>query len=835
MEEGAGMKKTFYFYILEALITLSILIILLTNVGFHIFSKKQIDEEISKDYQTYINLFSFYLERAISERYRDLEAIANIVSKDNYNREKVELLLSQRPSIKHLLIVDKEGIIKDAFPKKQEISGLDLSYSPIFKNANKSNFFGPQVLLIDKESYYVMSKVTTDKVVLAFLNIPGINSVLEILKKQGFYAFVVNKKGAVLFHTDERIVKEGSNWSDLDFVKKGMSGAKELIEGEINGERYIFKSEDIQTLDSVIFVGIPYHKAFYVISGLREKMLLILFFSLILSIAISLILSKGLLTPIKNILKMIEKIKIGQFNVSPYKSGLEELDTVSYNLSQMAKSIHDREIKLQKIFDASIDAIVLSTSEGDIIDINEAGVKMFGYENKEEALKIKTWQIYQDISERVKILKELELKGYVKDFEVVFKRKNGEIFYALLSSTIVRDEKGDILFIVSSIKDITEKRKLQEQLFQAQKMESIGRLTGSIAHDFNNILSVISGSNQLIQMITKDNPQIQRHTENISRGVDRAKDFIKKLLVFTKSQPIEFKVYDINELIKEEIKILKSTLREDISLEFEPYDKALPVSLDRTQFTQVLLNLTVNSIDAMPNGGMINVVVEHKKFDTDALKVYPFAKEGDYACISFTDTGTGIPKDIIDKIFDPFFTTKPEGTGLGLATVYSIVHQHKGFINVYSEEGKGTTFRIYLPLTEKSERVSEEKEEDIPIEIRNILIVEDNNEVRAVVEEMLKSIGLNVISFSDGTEALEKFREIKDEIDLCLFDVVMPKIGGVELYQKFKEIKPDVRILFMTGYANNVAQINALIKEGMKILNKPFTISELKKKISEIK
>jgi PAS domain S-box-containing protein len=829
------MKKTFHLYILGALIIVSIAIILLINAGFHFFSKKQIEDQILHDYKTHINLFSFYFERMISERYGDIEKIANFLSDKNYSREKVEIILSRRPCINYILLLNKDGTVKDTFPKKQELIGIDLSYSPFYKNAEKLKFSGPYVFLIDKQPYYVMSKVTSDKIVLAFLNIPGVNSVLEILKREGIYAFIVNQKGAVLFHTDERIVKEGTNWSDLDFVKKGISGVTELIEGEIEGERYIFKAEKVPTSDGVIFIGMPYHKAFSVILILREKMLLVLLFSVILSVAISLILSKGLLRPVKKILKMIQKIKEGNYNVTPYESGLEELDIVSYNISEMAKSIYDRELKLKKIFESSLDAIVLSTPDGDILDINDAGIKMFGFENKEEALKIKTWQVYENISQRLSLLKELESKGYVKDFEVIFKRRNDKNFYGLTSSTIVRDKNGGILFLVTTVKDITEKRKLQEQLFQSQKLESIGRLTGSIAHDFNNILSMISGSNQLIQMITKDNPQIQRHTETISRGVDRAKDFIKKLLVFTKSQPMEFKVYDINELIKEEIKILKPTIREDISLEFEPFDKPLPVSLDRTQFTQILLNLTVNSIDAMPYGGMIKIVVEHKKFDADSIRVYPFAKAGDYACISFTDTGTGIPRDIIDKIFDPFFTTKSEGTGLGLATVYSIVQQHRGFINVYSEEGKGTTFRIYLPLTEQLERVTEESEQDIPIEIKNILIVEDNHEVREVVEEMLKSIGLNVISFSDGFEALEKFKEIKEQIDLCLFDVVMPSIGGVELYKKFSEIKPDVKILFMTGYANNVAQINALIKEGMKILNKPFTIYDFKKKISEIK
>lgn len=417
---------------------------------------------------------------------------------------------------------------------------------------------------------------------------------------------------------------------------------------------------------------------------------------------------------------------------------------------------------------------------------------------------------------------------------MVFKKRDGTLFYGLLSSTLVRDEKGNILFIVSTIKDITEKRKLQQQLFQAQKMESIGRLAGSIAHDFNNILSVIYSSNQLIQMYSRNNPQIDKYTTSIAKGVEKARDFIRKLLAVSKRQPFEAKVYDLNEILREEIKILRPTIREDIDIDLKVSDKPLYVNIDRIQFTQIILNLTVNSMDAMPNGGEIVITTEEKSFEYEYFGKNQYVKGGNYACMSFSDTGIGIPEDIRDKIFEPFFTTKPEGTGLGLATVYGIVQQHNGFINVYSEVGKGTTFKIYFPLAESVEQKVDKDKEEIEIKARRILLVEDNEDLRSITEEILKKHGFEVYSFSNGMEVLERYEELRDLIDLCLFDIVMPSIGGFELYKRIKTINPNVKVLFMTGYANNLLQVQTILKEGQQIIHKPFGVEELKKKIREM-
>lgn len=833
------MKKTFpfVFYIFGALALFSFILLFLINFAIHISTKRQMEIEKVNEYETTFKTFSFYFQRAIADIYFNIDEIVNLMSSseaEEKKKEKISSLLSGSHYIKYLLVVDKDNTIMDVFPYRNEFIGFDLSMSPVVKNKGKYGVFGPFVCAIDKQPYYVISKSFSDKTILVFLNIPGINSLLEILKKQDYYAFIVNQQGSAIAHINEEVVSQGTNLKDLKLVEKGINGKQGLIEEKIDKNHYVFIARQIPETNYTMFIGEEYTKAFRAFYKLRQRGFYVMAVFAAFSILLGLLLSNALVKPIHGILKMILKIKKGEYKITPYKSGFREFDALSSSLLSMAEIIADRELKLRKIFEASKDAIAVVSIDGDIIDINDAGVKMFGYNDKSEMLKIKTQQTYVDISDRVKYLKELEEKGYVENYEAALKRKSGEVFYGLISSSAVRNKNGELLFIVTTIKDMTEKRRLQEQIFQIQKMESIGRLAGSIVHDFNNILTIIHGSNQLLKMHVGADPLIDKYTSSISKGVEKAMDFTKKLLAFSRKQPMSFNIYDLNEVIKEEVKLLKPTIREDIELQLETSDSPLFVNLDTAYFTQVLLNLAVNAMDAMPHGGTISIETQQRTIDEDYVKAYPLAKKGNYACITFSDTGTGIPKDIIDKIFDPFFTTKTEGTGLGLSIVYGIVQQHNGFINVYSEEGKGTTFRIYLPVTEKAEKIPEEKIAEVSVEIKNICLVEDNNDVRAVIKEILINNGFEVIPFSSGLDLLNRFEELKDSVDLYLFDVVMPEIGGFELYKRLREIKPDIKVVFMTGYANNIAEVNYLIKEGLQIINKPFSIAELKNKIKEI-
>lgn len=833
------MKKTFKFYTFLTLISTSILLIFFINIIIFIIAERQMKEEKSRDYETTIKTVSYYIDRIIEEKDKDLNTVLGYLnSADNLENKKRQLknFLSINPEIQYILIIDSKGIVKYIFPINDAIVGIDLSKHPVLNNLEKGKFYGPLVSVIDKKPYYVISRKLPDKFILFLIDIPEINSLVETLKIQGYYAFIVDQNGLAIAHVNDEIVKQGLNLSHYDFVKKGIKGTEEIIEADMDGKKYVLLARKIPQTEYTFFIGHEYYEALSSFYILRGKIIYIILLIIILSLPISLFISRRFTNPIKDIISMIENLKKGDYKISKTKSDIEELEKISEAIYEMAKTISDREIKLRKIFEASTDAIVISTFEGNILDFNDAAAKMAGFKDRNEVppdLKTDLFY-YNDVSDRNFILNKLAEKGYIENLEVTFKKRDGTLFYGLISSSLVKDEENRPFFIVSIIKDITDKRKLQEQLFQAQKMESIGRLAGSIAHDFNNILSIIHGSNQLIQMYTKNNPQIERYTLSITKGVEKARDFIKKLLAFSKRQPFIPKIYDLNEIIKEEIKLIKPTIREDITLELNTSDSPLLVNLDRTQFTQIILNLTVNAIDAMPDGGKIIISTEAKQFEYEHKKIYPFIREGSFACINFSDTGIGIPEQIKDKIFEPFFTTKPEGTGLGLTTVYGIVQQHNGFITVYSEEGKGTTFRIYLPLSISVEKSQEEHEDDSEISIRRILLVEDNEEVRTIVEEMLKIHGFEVYSFSNGLEALNKFKELSNIIDLCIFDVIMPSIGGFELYKKIKGIKPDIKVLFMTGYTDNLSQIQTIIKEGQQIINKPFSISELKKKIKEM-
>lgn len=834
------MRLNFKKILMITFISLSIILLFLIYLFFHFISDHTIRQTKINDYDTVFGTVSSYLEKIIEEKNKDAEYLIYLFHTSHDMRTKHEEIMSfinTNSDIRHVILADKRGIIIDLVPYREDYVGIDISNSQIFKNSMKLNFHGPYITFLENSSTYVVSKFYEDKLILIFIEITEINSIIERLKQLGYYAFMIDSSGSVIFHVNEEIVNQGVNLSYLKPIREAITSSfEELIEVNFNGEIYLLYPKKIEKTDYFFFIGQKKELAFMTLTTLRGNLSYMLILLVVLSLILSISISNRFTEPIIRIMNSIEKIKGGDYNISVINSKIDELNRISEELSDMAQTIEDRELKLRKIFETTLDALVITTIDGDVLDFNEATAKMFGYSSKEDVppnMKV-DYFYYQDINDRTFVINQLLENGTIKNFEVTFKKIDGSIFYGLLSSTLVKDESGKILFILSIIKDITDKRKLQEQLFQSQKMESIGRLAGSIAHDFNNILSVIHSSNQLIQIHTKNDPKIERYIAAITGAVNKARDFIRKLLAFSKRQVFVPSICNLNEVLAEEIKLLKPTIREDIHLELKTTDYPLHVNLDRTHFTQILLNLTVNAMDAMPNGGRITITTEQKKFEYEHIKNYPLVKEGVFAALNFSDTGIGIPEDVKDKIFEPFFTTKPEGTGLGLATVYSIVQQHGGFINVYSEYGRGTTFKIYFPISTSKTETSGEHSEDFETTVKTILLVEDNQELRDMTEELLRTNGFEVISFSNGLEAIEKFESLKEKIDLCLFDVIMPQIGGLELYKKLKLFKPDLKVVFMTGYSDSLVQIQSLIEEGQQIIYKPFGIAELKRKIREL-
>lgn len=380
-----------------------------------------------------------------------------------------------------------------------------------------------------------------------------------------------------------------------------------------------------------------------------------------------------------------------------------------------------------------------------------------------------------------------------------------------------------------------EKKKLEEQLFQAQKMESIGRLAGGIAHDFNNILTGIMGYAELLKIQFSEANSKEEHAAGvILKGIERAANLTKQLLGFArggKYNPIPLKV---NEVIEETVNVSEKIFEKKIALTYLFEENIDTIEADRHQLEQVLTNLIINARDAMPKGGVLAFKTENVFIDKFFIQRFSEFKPGNYVKISITDTGIGMTEEIQKHIFEPFFTTKAEskGTGLGLATVYGIVKSHNGHVSVYSEPGKGTTFSLYFPASDKK-IVEIKKEFNIIKGEATILVVDDEESIRSMAAEMLDMLGYKVLTAADGREAVDIFKEQKNEIDLVLLDMIMPNMAGKETYRELKKITPDVKVLLASGYSQNDKTKEILDEGVLGFVQKPFGISVLSKMISE--
>ncbi len=383
--------------------------------------------------------------------------------------------------------------------------------------------------------------------------------------------------------------------------------------------------------------------------------------------------------------------------------------------------------------------------------------------------------------------------------------------------------------------ETSEKIKLEQQFRQAQKMESIGRLAGGIAHDFNNFLSVILGySDLLLAELPPDDPTAEQ-VELIRDAGSKAATLTRQLLAFSRKQVLEKKIISLNDVIREFVKILGKIAGEDIVFKTHLSDASCTVEADPAQIEQMLMNLIVNAKDAMPGGG--EIIIETAEIQVDKIyqeKNLEF-KPGKYVLLTISDTGEGMEEEVLSKIFDPFFTTKEQGkgTGLGLATVYGIVKQHGGYIYAYSEKNMGTTFKIYLPATDKT--VEEEESKFITKELsqgdETILIVDDNASVRRLIMDTLKPLGYNCLQASSGEDAIKVVRKYKAEIHLLLTDVVMPGMSGRELAEIIQKERPGIKVIFMSGYTEDSIAIHGVLKQGINYIPKPITPIALTQKI----
>ncbi len=475
---------------------------------------------------------------------------------------------------------------------------------------------------------------------------------------------------------------------------------------------------------------------------------------------------------------------------------------------------------------------------GRILDVNPAFEAMLASSQK-DLLGKHLGELYADSSHWFELADYLRSTASFTGLIVEWKRREGTNTVVRISGRTVPNGKNGPTFELFA-EDVTERRALEQQLRQSQKMEAVGRLAGGIAHDFNNLLMVISGYSEFLLDRLGPDQALRGPAQEIAGAAQRASSLTRQLLAFSRKQMMAPKILDLNSVVTENLKMLTRVIGEDIDLVMVPAADLGSVRADASQIDQVILNLAVNARDAMPSGGRLTIETSNVTLDDEYARLHAPLSAGEYVMLAISDTGFGMDSETQSHIFEPFFTTKgPKGTGLGLSTVYGIVKQSGGFIWVYSEVGKGTTFKIYFPrAAERTETpaVVVPAEETTAAEpgTETILLAEDEANLRYLARQFLEKQGYKVIEAADGAAAMQIAVAHEGVIHLLLTDVIMPGMNGRELAQRISEIRPQTKILYMSGYTENVIGHNGTLDAGVQLLQKPFTLRDLKSKVREV-
>jgi signal transduction histidine kinase/ActR/RegA family two-component response regulator len=393
-----------------------------------------------------------------------------------------------------------------------------------------------------------------------------------------------------------------------------------------------------------------------------------------------------------------------------------------------------------------------------------------------------------------------------------------------------------IAALVVNCRDVSERKRMEAQFIQAQKMESIGRLAGGVAHDFNNLLTAIKGNISLALLDVQSIDPLYEYLTSVDQATDSAASLTRQLLTFSRKQIISPKVINLNDVLRHVQRLLARLIGEDIHLELFAARELAQVRLDRNQAEQVLINLAVNARDAMPHGGRLTIETTNIDLDEEYAKQHPYVQPGSYVMLAVSDTGLGMREEVRAHLFEPFFTTKESGgTGLGLSMVYGAVKQNGGHIEVYSEPGHGATFKIFLPAIEQPPDVMvEPAAEPQPRGVETIVLVEDEEHVRSIAALMLRRQGYTVHAFSDGPSAIAAVESMSDRLDLVITDVVMPRMNGKVLTERLLQLRPTLRVLFTSGYTANVIVQHGVLNEGVEFLAKPYSLEGLTQRVREV-
>jgi PAS domain S-box-containing protein len=554
----------------------------------------------------------------------------------------------------------------------------------------------------------------------------------------------------------------------------------------------------------------------------------------------------GIRRQVGRIVEVVDRLSVGDLGArvsSPHPRGelgqlMASLNHTAESLEGQHKTIESLNRRLTALIDSSPAAIVCLDTGGKVTLWNPAAERVFGWAAAEVV-----GQMYPAVPDAQKdqfagVLARVMGGEAIADGEGVRRTKDGRLIDVAFRSAPLYGDDGRQAGMISVVTDMTEKLSLEKQLRQSQKMEAIGRLAGGVAHDFNNLLTIINGRARMAASVAGSDGRLRRSLAQIVKAGDRAAALTQQLLAFSRQQVLQPEVLDLNDVVRGVSRMLERLIGEDIAVTVSLAERLRRVKADRTQVEQVIMNFVINARDAMPHGGRLTIETTNIELDEAYAQTHPDARPGRHVMLAVSDTGVGMDAATQAKIFEPFFTTKEsgKGTGLGLSMAYGIARQSGGNIAVYSEPGRGSSFKVYLPATDEVA----ENAPPAPVEAAagahsgTLLLVEDDPEVRELIREITEVAGYTVLVAPDPLAALETAAQCRDVIHLLLTDVVMPHMDGTELAERLSASRPGLRVLYVSGYAPSAAVEHGLLKPGTALVHKPFTPDLLLRKVREV-
>ncbi len=852
---GKSFKEILIFYfstiaILPFIISGLIIVILLTNqLKENAFTKASV---LSDTLSTEIEYFLQYPVNEINE-------IREMIGTDLYTNEEInqflDIFIESHEFFDTIILLDHNGDIASISPFRRDLIGDNMMGRPFIRETIERNDIVWSTPFVDYETGNVTLALNIpyrDGIITIYINLQILRS---IVKRTDFgdegFVFITDDKGALIAHPDEAAVARRKNVKKYEIVRRSMESGKVSMIYSFDNVNHIGSSGTLPSTGWIIVVTQPVHNAFEIANNLRNLLIVISIIILALVVFVSLWISHKLAKPLNTLAFNAKKIADGDYSLdlSINRKDYDEVLSLSNDFLSMVEAINVREEEilytknyLKTIFDSLNIAIISVDSKGIISQWNNAAEIITGLFPVNTISK-NIMEVLPQFGDFENSLKSVITNQKKVEFTKIFiKLTTKKCFNISIYPLSLKDSQGAVI----SLDDITEYEKREEELLQIQKMETVGNLAGGLAHDFNNVLSGITGTLSLLEfkLNKKDNlgkEVILKYLNTIKASGNRAANMVEQLLNLTRKKEVEFVSVDLNQTLKNVVKICENTFDKSINLKITYYKEKALVLADQTQLEQILLNCCVNASHAMtimrkkgdPPGGDLSVLIKKVIVDKNFQNTYQGKLGGEFWRIQFNDTGIGMSDETIKKIFDPFFTTKEhgKGTGLGLAMVFNLVKNHNGFIYVYSEVGVGSTFNLYLPV----QKLETEKALDrIPkTEILQgtgfVLIADDEEVVRDTAEEILEECGYDILLAKDGIECIELYKENYDKIKIVLLDMNMPNKSGKDTYLELVKINKNVKVIISSGFISDERVLSVLKLGVNNFIQKPYTLVELSK------